>query len=203
MNNLKALPPNERPREKLISRGADCLSDIELLAIILGSGNKQLDVFSLASAIIATIDAVSKENLYTALTKQRGIGQAKACLITAALEFCRRRIRPQGVKIKEARDVIPLVSHLSDRAQEHFLCISLNGAHEVIASRVVTIGLLNSCQIHPREVLADPIGDRAASIIIAHNHPSGELIPSKEDMDITRRIKQSAELLGIKLLDQF
>ena len=84
-------------------------------------------------------------------------------------EFVRRRIRPEGVKIRCARDVLPLVSHLSDRKQEHLVTISLNGAHEVIKTRIVTVGLVNAAQIHPREVFSDAITDRAAAIIVAHN----------------------------------
>jgi DNA repair protein RadC len=126
---------------------------------------------------------------------------AKAAAVVAALEFSRRRIRPEGVKISFPADVIPLISHYADRKQEHFLCISLNGANEVINSRVVSVGLVNKTQVHPREVFADPITDRASSIIVAHNHPSGELIPSKEDIQVTKQLQSSGEILGIRLAD--
>jgi DNA repair protein RadC len=94
-----------------------------------------------------------------------------------------------------------LIRHYADRKQEQFICISLNGANEVIAHRVVSVGLVNKTQVHPREVFADPITDRASAIIAAHNHPSGSLSPSKEDVEITRQIKNAGETLGIKLLD--
>ena len=91
----------------------------------------------------------------------------------------------------------PLISHLADRKQEHFLCISLNGANEVIANRVISVGLVNKTQVHPREVFADPITDRATAIIIAHNHPAGGLTPSKEDIEVTLQLKAAGETLGI------
>ena len=135
------------------------------------------------------------------LQKIEGVGLAKATLIAAALEFSRRRIRPEGLRISFPPDVMPLIQHYADRKQEHFLCVSLNGANEVIASRVVSVGLVNKTQVHPREVFADPITDRASAIIIAHNHPSGGLKPSKEDIEITKHLKSAGETLGIKLLD--
>jgi DNA repair protein RadC len=135
------------------------------------------------------------------LQEIEGVGPAKASLIAAALEFARRRIRPEGLKISFPPDVLPLIRHYGDRKQEHFICISLNGANEVVAHRVVSVGLVNKTQVHPREVFADPITDRASAIIVAHNHPSGELKPSKEDTEITKQMKAAGETLGIKLLD--
>ena len=130
-----------------------------------------------------------------------GIGIAKASALTAAIEFVRRRIKPEGLKIKKPTDILPLIQHYKDRHQEHFLSISINGANEVINTRVVTIGLVNQSQIHPREIFADVILDRASAVIIAHNHPSGSLKPSKEDISITEKIKAAGQLLGINLLD--
>lgn len=189
------------PREKLLALGAKSLYDYELLAILLGSGNKEDNVIALAKKILTLID--QKSNLVEAndLIKVKGIGQAKACLIAASLEFARRRIRPEGVKIRSANDILPLVSHISDRKQEHFICISLNGAHEVIATRIITIGLVNAAQVHPREVFCDPISDRACAIIVAHNHPSGDLTPSTEDRQVTQKLHQAGKTLGINLLD--
>jgi DNA repair protein RadC len=98
-------------------------------------------------------------------------------------------------------DVLPLIRHYTDRNKEHFICISINGANEVITTRVVSVGLVNKTQVHPREVFADPITDRASAIIMAHNHPSGGLMPSKEDLEITKQLKSTGEILGIKVLD--
>ena len=103
--------------------------------------------------------------------------------------------------IKCAEDIIPLVSHIRDKKQEYFICITLNGANEVIANRVVTVGLVNSSQIHPREVFADAISDRAASVVLVHNHPSGNIEPSEEDKEITRQMRNAGKILGIKVLD--
>ena len=131
-----------------------------------------------------------------------GVGLAIATLIAAALEFARRRIRPEGLRIGFPADVLPLIMNYADRKQEHFLCVSINGANEVIATRVISVGLANKSQVHPREVFADAITDRASAVIIAHNHPSGPLTPSREDIEVTTRLKGVGELLGIKLLDR-
>jgi DNA repair protein RadC len=143
---------------------------------------------------------MGKPNLES-LKEIEGVGLAKATLIIAALELARRRIRPEGLKITFPTDVLPLITHFADRKQEHFICISINGANEVITTRVVSVGLVNKTQVHPREVFADPITDRASAISVAHNHPASSLMPSKEDIEVTQRLKAAGETLGIKLLD--
>jgi len=199
--NIKNLPEKERPREKLHQKGPEALSDIELIAILLGSGTKDHDVMKISGRILKVLDSNPKQPSIEELQQIEGVGFAKATLIAAALEFARRRIRPEGLKITTPADVLPLIQHYADRKQEHFICISINGANEVIASRVVSVGLVNKTQVHPREVFADPITDRASAIIVAHNHPSGGLTPSKEDFEITNQLKASGETLGIRLLD--
>ena len=201
MKSIRSLPEKERPREKLRAKGARALSDRELLAILLGSGSKAHDVMSLAGRILKVLDETSAKPSLEELETVGGIGPAKATLIAAALEFARRRIRPEGFKISFPPDVLPLIQHYADRKQEHFLCISLSGANEVIATRTVSVGLVNRSQVHPREVFADPITDRASAIIVAHNHPAGTLSPSKDDVEITKQLKAAGETLGIKLLD--
>lgn len=201
MRKLLDLPKLDRPREKLAERGAKALSDLELLAILLGSGTKENDVMALAGRILKVLDSSNENQNIDKLQEIEGVGPAKAALICAALEFARRRIKPEGIKISFPADVLPLISHLADRKQEHFLCISLNGANEVIAARVVSVGLVNKTQAHPREVFADPITDRAAAVIVAHNHPAGSLIPSKEDFAVTKQLKTAGEILGIRLID--
>lgn len=140
--------------------------------------------------------------------RQGGRGRARKvfretleALIAAALEFTRRRIRPEGLRISFPPEVLPLIRHLADRKQEHFLCISLNGANEVIAVGTVSVGLVDKTHVHPREVFADPITGRASAVIVAHNHPIGNLMPSREDLEMTRTLKAAGETLGIKLLD--
>lgn len=200
MKKISDIPKSDRPREKMQAKGPEALSDHELLAILLGSGTKGSDVMTVAGRILKVLDG-NKELSLDELKKIEGVGPAKATLIAAALEFSRRRIRPEGMKITFPADVLPLIQHYADRKQEHFICVSINGANEVIKSRVVSVGLVNKTQVHPREVFADPITDRASAIIVAHNHPAGTLTPSTEDKEITEQLKASGEVLGIRLLD--
>jgi DNA repair protein RadC len=201
MKKMKDIPELDRPREKLREKGPEALSDVELLAVLLGSGTRTHDVMTLAGRILKALDEAGDKPGLEELQSIEGVGPAKASLITAALEFARRRIKPEGFRISFPPDVLPLIRHYADRKQEHFLCTSLNGANEVIATRVVSVGLVNRAQVHPREVFADPITDRASAVIVAHNHPSGGLTPSKEDIEITNRLRAAGETLGIKLLD--
>lgn len=198
---VQDMPECDRPREKLLHKGPQGLSDMELLAILIGSGTQRHGVMSLASRLLEVIDGAGPSAGVNELNQVPGVGLAKASLIVAALEFARRRIRPRGLKISFPPDVYPLIRHIADRRQEHFLSVSLNGANEVIAIRTVSVGLVNRTLVHPREVFADPITDRAAALIVAHNHPSGNLNPSQDDLSVTRQLKEAGRTLGIKLLD--
>jgi DNA repair protein RadC len=201
LKNFKEIPDFDRPREKLADKGPEALSDMELLAIILGTGIKGKDVFYVARSILQRIDkSKDKLNIKT-LQGIEGIGFAKACQIVASLEFARRRFFQEDVVIQKAGDVLPLISFIKEKKQEYFLCLSLNGANEVIGNRVVTVGILNSNHVHPREVFVDAITDHAASIILAHNHPSGVLKPSTDDISTTRRLIEAGKILGISVLD--
>jgi len=201
MKTIKDLPIHERPREKLLKQGASFLSDQELLAIILGKGTQKDDVLALSKKIVKIIDEKGLSFTAHDITNVDGIGSAKAASIAAAFEFVRRRIKPEGLKIKFPADVLPLIQHYADRKQEHFLCISINGANEIMTVRVVRIGLVNKSHVHPREVFADIISERASAVIVAHNHPQGELKPSNEDVQITNQLKEAARILGLSLLD--
>ncbi len=201
MRAIKEIPYFDRPREKLAAKGPEALSDTELLAILLGSGVKGKNVFQVASTILRKLDKEQERVDVKSLETIEGVGSAKACAIVAALEFSRRRLIIDNVSIRKAADVVPLIAHIAEKKQEHFLCLSLNGANELISNRVVTVGLLNSSQVHPREVFADVIADRAASVIVAHNHPSGTLKPSSDDIKITKQLIDSAKILGISFLD--
>lgn len=201
MKRVQALYRQDRPREKMQQKGPKSLSDKELLAVLLGSGSRHGDVFTLSEKILKVLDSRGNTIGVEALMGVPGIGLAKASILVAALEFARRRISPKGIKITNAPDVFPLIRHIADRRREHFLCISLNGAHEVIGVRTVSVGLVNRALVHPREVFADPITDRACAVIVAHNHPSGNLSPSADDLSITKQLKTAGETLGISLLD--
>ena len=195
------LPKEQRPRERLAVLGPQSLSDRELLAILLGSGIRGKGVYQLAEELLGRIDAVKGLPTVEDLSEIQGLGFSKACLVLAMLEFGRRHWGPVGSRIRQPEDAYKLLRHYADRKQEHFICISLNGAHEVLASRIITIGLVNRTLIHPREVFSDPLIDRACAVLVAHNHPSGQVLPSPEDEEITRRLKATAELVGINLLD--
>jgi DNA repair protein RadC len=201
MKKIKDLPYFNRPREKLIARGPEALSETELLAILLGSGVKGKNVILVARSILRKLDKDRGKLDVKSLMAIEGIGPAKACQIIAAVEFSRRRFFRDSVVVQKAQDVLPFISHVAYKKQESFLCISLNGANEIIGNRVVTIGLLNSSQIHPREVFADAISDRAASVILAHNHPSGLLKPSPDDLAVTTQMLEAGKILGISVLD--
>jgi len=198
---IKDLPEFDRPREKLLSKGPMALSDSELLAILIGSGMKGTNALSLATKILHKVDLRSGKLDVDALERIPGVGPAKASRIAAAFELARRHLQREGTRVREAKDVLPYVQQIRDKHQEYFVCLSLNGANEVIENRVVTVGLLDSNQVHPREVYADPLTDRAASIIVAHNHPSGTLEASPEDVALTDRLARAGKLLGINLLD--
>jgi DNA repair protein RadC len=201
MKRIRDLPAWDRPREKLREKGAHALSDLELLAILIGSGNRGHDVLTLASRLLQVLDGNGASVDTGQLCAVTGVGPAKASIVVAALEFARRRIRPHGLRISFPPDIYPLIRHVADRRREHFIGISLNGANEVIAIRTVSVGLVNRALVHPREVYADPITDRASAVIVAHNHPSGNLEPSQEDLAVTRQLQAAGQTLGIKLLD--
>jgi DNA repair protein RadC len=190
-----------KPREKLILYGAQHLTDKELLAILLGTGIKGKNVSILAEEVLNILDKNNYKTEIKDLLSISGLGNAKSTTISASLELSRRILCPDRRKITSPSDTIPYINHYSDRKQEHFLCLSLNGAHEVIQVRVVSMGLVNRTLVHPREIFSDPLKDRAAAIVIAHNHPSGNIEPSQEDIEITRRIKDAGKILGIELLD--
>ena len=199
--HIKELPKLDRPREKLIAKGPAALSDVELLAVLLGSGVKGVGVLDLSAKVLRTLagrlDRIDVESLQSV----EGVGRAKACQLAAAFELARRHLITDKTVVREAKDVLPYLKEIRTKKQEHFVCVSLNGANEVIECRMVTVGLLNTNQVHPREVFADPITDRAAAVVVAHNHPSGALKASPEDLALTKRLVKAGELLGIHVLD--
>ena len=156
---------------------------------------------TLAGKLARVIDEKGLDIRVEDLTNFAGVGDAKATLILAAIEFSRRRIKPEGAKIETPADLLPHVQHYADRKQEHFLCASINGTNEILNIRVVSIGLVDRTPVHPREVFADALSDRASAIIVAHNHPSGGLEPSASDVEVTGQLKAAGSVVGIGLLD--
>jgi DNA repair protein RadC len=196
-----ALPPSRRPRERLCAFGPEALSDQELLSVLLNSGIRGKNVSLIAAELLDRLEQERTIPPVKELALLNGLGKSRASAIVAMLEYGRRRWGAAGTRIRHPSDIYNLVRHYADRRQERFICISMNGAHEVLAVRIVTIGLVNRTIVHPREVFADPILDRASAITVAHNHPSGQLDPSVEDDDITSRLLEAAKVLGIQLLD--
>lgn len=189
------------PRERLASEGLSRLSDAELVQLVLGSGIRNKSVESLSVEALDMMDSLRGCPEPRHFEGLHGIGRARACALCAAMELGRRRYQPADLVIHRPGDVHPLVAHYADRRQERFIVLSMNGAHEVISIRVVSIGLLNRTLIHPREVFAESLAERAAAIVVAHSHPSGRLEPSAEDMDITERLVRAGWTLGVSVLD--
>lgn len=193
---------SDRPREKLAKKGVQALSDYELLMAIIGSGNKQADVTKIARDVRKLIAEKGSDLTYEDLLDVKSLGPAKATNLMASFELWRRQFEVSDRPIIDSPEkAVKQLADIRDKKQEYFVCLTLDGANRLITKRVITIGTLTSSLVHPREVFADAITDRAASIIIAHNHPSGSLKPSAADLEITIRLENSAKLLGIKLMD--
>jgi len=201
LKKLKELYEKDKPREKLALKGAQSLKNEELMAILLGSGVKGKDVRKLSREIISLLDNEFDSLSLDKLLKIHGLGKAKASQILAAIELSRRYLIKNNKKINGAKDVFDELIEYTTRNQEHFILLTLDGAGHLINKRVVFKGTLNQSLVHPREVFADAIADRSAAIIIAHNHPSGNLEPSVEDIEITKRLGKVADIIGIDLID--
>jgi len=131
----------------------------------------------------------------------KGVGTAKAALVAACLELASRFLEGNRKVVRDTGDVLPLISSLAGKKQEYFICITLNGGNRLLSKRIVTIGLLDQALVHPREVFAEAIRERAAKVIVAHNHPAGDNAPSREDVKVTENLAQAADILGIEFLD--
>lgn len=191
------------PREKMSKKGVEALNDLELLQAVIGSGGKGNDFKKIAKALSETIQNVGVSNLTLDDVKAiKGIGVAKATVVFAMFEFWRRKFTKQISPIINSPAIAAeQLDYIRDKKQEYFIVMTLDGARRLISNKVLTIGTLQSSLVHPREVFALAVEDRAASIIIAHNHPSGMLDVSEQDKEVTKRIKQAGELMGIQLDD--
>jgi len=194
---------NDLPREKLDKKGAAALSDIELLQAVIGSGGKDNDFRQIARNLNAVIQKAGPANLTLDDVKSvKGIGTAQATKVYAALEFWRRKLTKQSAPLIDSADkAAQQFDFIRKKKQEYFVMLTLDGARRLINCRTISIGTLTSSLVHPREVFSPAIEDRAASIIIGHNHPSGMLDISEQDREVTKRLKLAGELLGVRLDD--
>ena len=205
---MKDLPLDDRPREKLILRGPQNLSDAELLAILLRTGIKGKSVLTIAQEIInkeKNLSNLASRSL-DSLTKEAGIGKDKAATLLAAFEVS-RRIQSQSKlssnkKVTSPQDIAEIfIPILRDEVKEKFIVVCLNSANKVIKNETISIGNLNSSVVHPREIFKVAIDSLSASIILIHNHPSGNPEPSNEDISITKKIVEAGKIMDIPVFD--
>lgn len=206
---IKDLPDSEKPRERLLSYGAEALSNSELLSVLIQTGTGNLSALDLANRVLC-LDKESGVRFLSSCTQEQlmdihGIGPSKACQILAAVELGKRVFsgdfleKPRITSPEDIADVfMPKMRNLN---REEFRVCFLNTKNEVMAHDVISIGSLNASIVHPREVFSQAIKRSAASIILVHNHPSGNPEPSREDIEITNRLSESGLLLGIKVID--
>jgi len=203
MARIKDLPKILRPREKLFRYGPEKLSNSELLAILLRTGQKGRNVVDLAKKILQRYGAQNLPNLdIKELKKFPGIGPAKACEIVACFELGKRLLQRKQAEIYlKPKDVWNELRDLRDHKKEHFVIFYLDTRNQEIKREIISIGSLNANLVHPREVFEPAVRNLAAQVILAHNHPSGDLEPSEDDLKITNRLVESGKILGIEVLD--
>ena len=190
-----------RIRELTMRYGLSYPSDEELIMLILGSGTKNCPVRELSRQVLCMTMASNSDNLIENLLRIKGMGVGKALMIASALEFGKRLNRNPELSLTRPAEIIPYIQSYAMQKQEHLLCVTLNGANEIISIRVVCIGSGNMAAVHPAEVFEQAIKEHASAIVICHNHPSQNPTPSDADISTTLRIFEAAEVLGISLLD--
>lgn len=196
------LPRHRRPREKLLARGGGALSDAELLAVILRTGFHGKSALEVAQRLLKERDV--SELLHTPLAelaKRRGVGMSRATVLMAAIELASRSLHTSPATLTSPQQLAASLQYLSKYAQERVVALYLNARNHVIYQATISVGTVNSALIHPREVFAPAIEHKAASVILAHNHPSQDARPSEEDIIVTGRLVAAGELLDIPLLD--
>jgi len=198
---IHQIPAADRPREKLQKKGASSLSDFELLEVVISKGASNTDVGSIARQVQKLLDNNSAALNYASLTAIKGISDATAGKILAAIELARRHLLKDAEQLNTIEDFIARFEDIRSKQQEYFVCLSLDGGQRLIAKRTITIGILDTTLAHPREVFADAIADRAAYVVIAHNHPSGDSLPSQKDITLTQQLAAAGQLVGIPLRD--
>jgi DNA repair protein RadC len=201
------LPRPERPRERLQKFGPEALSAQELLALVIGRGISKKSVMSIAQELLTrfgNVKAISQATIEE-LSQIKGIGLAKAAQIKACFELGRREeLEPElkNFNIKDPESVVKAIrASIKDKAKEHFKLILLNPRNKIIGISTISIGILNASLVHPREVFKDAITHTAASVVLAHNHPSGDPEPSEDDITITKRLIEAGKILGVEVID--
>nr|WP_285813470.1 DNA repair protein RadC [Adlercreutzia murintestinalis] len=186
------------PREKLAKYGASNLSDLELLRLLIGSGNKQASAQSISKQILKLLRDKGSSVTYSELVNIKGMGIAKTSEIVALFELGKRYLMPaENPVISDTDAAVEQLKDIRGKKQEHFVVLTLDGANRLISNTVIFQGTLNQSLVHPREIFAKAIEDRAASIVVAHNHPSGNVEPSDEDVQITEKLREAGQLLGV------
>ncbi|RXI98405.1 JAB domain-containing protein [Anaerobacillus alkaliphilus] len=204
---IRDVPTEERPREKMLKEGVHVLTNQELIAIILGTGTREESVLQLAQRILYDFQGLRflRESSVDELTKIKGIGNSKAVQLLAALELGSRVHKFQQedrIIIRSPEDVSRfMMEDMRFLTQEHFVALYLNTKNHVIHKKTIFIGSLNASIVHPREVFKEAFRHSAASIICLHNHPSGDPAPSKEDIEVTKRLVETGKVIGIEMLD--
>ena len=205
MAKIKDLPEADRPREKLIKKGTQNLKDEELLAILLRTGREGKNVLELARQVLTKYPKKRLLKMqYEDLIKIKGINSAKACTILAAIELVKRALKIGEATlpiIHSTKDVIAQSVYLRDKTREHLMGIYLNARNEMVFKKPIFIGTLNANLVHPREIFNEALKQNAASVILVHNHPSGDAEPSQDDLEITKRILEAGKIMGIDVLD--
>lgn len=203
MVKIKDLPKHKRPREKLLEKGSDALKDSELLAILLRTGYQGKSALEIAKRILKTKPLKKLTKLSTkSLAKIKGVGESRAAIITASFAVGKRVYKKDGsITVKSPKDVARVVSFLRNKKREHLVAIYLNARKQLISTKTISIGTLTANLVHPRELFKPALIQNAASVVIAHNHPSGDIKPSNEDKKITQKLIKAGKLLGIKLDD--
>lgn len=197
----------DRPRERLLRQGAMSLSNQELLAILLRTGTKEESVLALANRVLSTFERLHhlKHATIEEMIAIKGIGEVKAIQILAAIELGRRLSQKQNddkFTVRSPQDAAAyLMPDMTSLSQEHFVALFLNVKNQIMHKKTIFIGSLNASIVHPREIFREAVKRSAASIICAHNHPSGIPTPSPEDIEVTKRIQEAGFIIGIELLD--
>src|SRR5690625_1240836 len=204
---IRDVPKEDRPRERLLNYGAHHLSNQELLAILIGSGTRQESVMDLSNRVLMHFEGLKllSEATIEELTAIKGIGKAKGIILLAALELGRRihQYKPEErYIIRSPEDGADFVmEEMRNLNQEHLVVLFLNTKNQIIHRETIFIGSLNASIVHPREIYREAVKRSAASIICAHNHPSGDPTPSQEDIHVTRRLVEAGKIMGIELLE--